>query len=466
MIDKTGYNESTTINEERQECERRIFTYFEENPRYFTESIGKIKSEYFSTYGPVFKLFQLYYSKYQGIITPQMVETYRKTYQIDDDTYVKYRTLEDCKEETKLHVNFNEAEFNALINELNLYYRQEKMIGIAQVILDNNPMKSSDEKMTKLEEYVQTQLTDISADNSEIRKAGLLSDSAEEQAKLYLKIKNNPELQKFIPSGFDCIDKTAGGFRPSEMICVTGRKGAGKSVCLLNMAHAAWKNKYNVLLFTLEVPKEDYERRFAACAANINSNNLKRGQLEEWEEKRFRDYLKGLKQKKSPDGNDTGELFIVDVPSKCSPAFIESTLVKEQQRLGIKFDVIVVDYLGIMIPNVELKERRLNMGQIALDLKRIARKYNCVMITAAQMNRRGQDDLKGKDGQSDSNQIADSDQIADHVDMGFAIYSMNDEQGFLDSWKTRDMPPFKMLFMKHFAQMRIDPCKTDNLAWN
>ena len=466
MIDKTGFNESTTITEERQECEKKIFAYFEKDSRYFTEAIGKIKPEYFFTYGPVFEMYQKYYNTFQGIITPNMIESYRKRYQIDDDTYVKYCTLRDNKEETLLHVNFNDAEFKALISELNLYYRQDKVINIAQTILDNNPMKSSEEKMKKLEDYIQTQLTDISADNSEIRKSGLLSESAEEQAKLYLKIKNNPELQMFIPSGFDCIDKTSGGFRPSEMICVTGRKGAGKSVCLLNMAYAAWKSEYNVLLFTLEVPKEDYERRFAACAANISSNNLKLGTLEEWEEKRFKDYLKGLKNKKSPDGKNTGELFIVDVPSKCSPAFIESTLVKEQQRLGIKFDVVVVDYLGIMIPNVELKERRLNMGQIALDLKRLARKYNCVVLTAAQMNRRGQDDIKSKDGQSDSNQIADSDQIADHVDLGFAIYSMNDEQGYLDSWKTRDMPPFKMLFMKHFAQMRIDPCKTDSLAWN
>ena len=34
LIDKTGFNESTTITEERQECEKKIFAYFENLVRY------------------------------------------------------------------------------------------------------------------------------------------------------------------------------------------------------------------------------------------------------------------------------------------------------------------------------------------------------------------------------------------------------------------------------------------------
>ena len=60
----------------------------------------------------------------------------------------------------------------------------------------------------------------------------------------------NPNMIKYIKSGFASID-AEGGFRTSELVYVIGRKGDGKSVLLLNLAHNMWKDGHNVILFSI-----------------------------------------------------------------------------------------------------------------------------------------------------------------------------------------------------------------------
>ena len=49
------------------------------------------------------------------------------------------------------------------------------------------------------------------------------------------------------------------------------------------------------LLFSLEISKEDYERRFDSRAAMVSSNGLKRGTLTEQEEVLYEKYLSNIK---------------------------------------------------------------------------------------------------------------------------------------------------------------------------
>jgi replicative DNA helicase len=231
-------------------------------------------------------------------------------------------------------------------------------------------------------------------------------------SKLYLL--NNPESVVYIPTGFKKIDNEEGGFRYGELVYIIGRKGDGKSVLMLNLAHNAWAQGKNVILFSLEISKEDYERRFDARAAGISSNGLKRGTLNEIEEALYNKYLEGLKNGTTPDGKKSGVFYIVDVPLKCSPAFIESKADTIEQQMGIKFDMIFVDYAGIMVPNVPVAEKRHEQGQIALDLKRLARSKECVVVSAAQMTRKGKEDSSSKNGKVGTEHVAESDQISDH----------------------------------------------------
>jgi replicative DNA helicase len=451
------------VIELRINVEKKFLTYLLKDTHYIALSIGNVKPEYFHTYYKVYDMILDYYDKYQGIITIEQAKMYFQTYKIDNDTFTLFQAL--INELPGITIENNDADFKAIIDELMEFFKKTKLVQMAEKIVDMNPFQCSSHKMEELEKFVNNEVLTMTADNSAVRKSGTLKDSIKEQKDRYLKVKNNPESVTYIPTGFPAIDDIAGGFRYSELIYIIGRKGDGKSVLMLNMAVNMWKAGKNVLLFSLEMDKEDYERRFAAKAAGISSNGIKRGMLEEWEEARFRKYLVNISKDLTPEGNQAGTFYTVDVPSKCSPAFVDSTIDITQKKLGIKFDVVFVDYAGIMVPNIFVPETRHQQGQIALDLKRIARNRSCVVVSAAQMNRKGKNDTNDKNGRADTDHIAESDQVADHIDMGIAIRSVSDTQGVIESFKTRDCPSFQFNFIKEYNMMNIRACANHEGEW-
>ena len=322
-----------------------------------------------------------------------------------------------------------------------------------------------------MEKVVKKEVVSITSRTGEVRKEGTILDSASSRLENYFNVKNNPQMLKAVPTGFKKIDEGNGGFRAGELIYVIGRKGDGKSVALLNFAHNAWLRGHNVIIFTLEISKEDYERRFDSRAAGVSSNGLKMGNLIEKEEVIYKRYIENLREgnvSKSFDENmvpidfyKVGTIYIVDCPSGCTPAFIESKLDSVEQLLGIKFDVVVTDYAGIMKPNISVAEKRHEQGSIALDQKRIARERDCIVISAAQMTREG-----GKSKEADTSHVAESDQISDHIDWGIAVRSVSETSGKMESFKTRDSAPFSFHFAKMYSQMKIVELEDNMAAWD
>jgi replicative DNA helicase len=230
---------------------------------------------------------------------------------------------------------------------------------------------------------------------------------------------------------------------------------------MLNLAHNMWKKGLNVILFSLEVPQEAYERRFDARAAGVSSNGLKFGKLSDEEEEIYNDYLQKLSEGLSIDGDKVGAMYIIDVPSMCTPSFLSEKVKEVELKLGITFQVVISDYAGIMQPDMKFGELRLDQAEIALELKQYARTTDKVVITAAQMNRIGKNQKK-----TETDAIAESDAIADHIDWGIAIRKVSDDVGIMESFKTRDAAPFEFHFNRKFSKMLIEELDDDIQQWD
>ena len=445
------------VGELKQEIEKKILKYLFSNIHYLALADSVLKKEYFDHYKNVYRMMMVYYHRSNGIITNEIVKVYLSTNKIDSEDYTVYQSL--LNELDDIKINNDESEFRSFVDSLIEEYKKMEYMQLATKIVDMDPLHNNLKNLKELEIYVTKKVTEITTDNSVVRASGSLRESVKEQIERYTELKNNPNTIQYIPTGFPKIDDAEGGFRYSELVYIIGRKGAGKSVLMLNLAHNAWVAGKNVLLFSLEISKEDYERRLAACACNIRSNGLKRGTLAPDEEGRFKIYLKNLAKGLSIEGEPTGEMVIVDVPAQCKPSFIEATLLAEQRKRNIKFDVVIVDYAGIMQPDIAVPEKRHQQGQIALDFKNMARKYNCVFISAAQMSRQGRNDTNQKGGHADTAHIAESDQVADHIDWGIAVRVENQDSkyGILESFKTRDAEPFSFSFLRAYDKMRMEP---------
>lgn len=425
--------------------QKKFLAYLFSERKFIASSFGRIKKHHLPDYHFLYTLLTGYYQRHKDIITDDVVDIMFTKKNLDANTIVSYKsTIGELRGMLVVNDKFqgNDAEFNALIEELEEIQERKDFVKIAEQIIETNPLDCSTEKLVEMKLAVKQGVTEITARTGETRKEGTIRDSAKDRLAAYKKVKENPESIKAVPTGFSQIDDMNGGFRAGELVYVIGRKGDGKSVALLNFGHNAWTAGYNVIIFTLEISKEDYERRFDARAAGISSNGLKMGKLEDVEEQIYEKYLERLgrgkvevlnKESGQQELASCGTMYIVDCPSGCTPAFVESKLDTVEQLLGIKFDVVITDYSGIMKPNVAVGEKRHEQGAIALDQKRIARERDCVVVSAAQMSRGG-----AKEKEATTEHVAESDQVSDHIDWGIYVRSISETTGVMGSFKTRD----------------------------
>lgn len=440
---------ASTINDSLIELEKKFFSYLFYDKKYIVASLSKIDKEQLPEYGKVYALIKFYFNKYKDIITDDVIEFQFKKKNIDQEVIMKYKTMIS---EVRAYTNFSDGEFASICEELIEQYQRRECIKMAEKIINTNPNSCNTNEFEEMKLKLKDSMTKINKDNSLTRKEGSVRDSVKERMEYYKRIKEHPEELNFITSGFRHIDELNGGVKPGELILITGRKGDGKSVCLLNMGTKMWEAGKNVIIFSLEIPKEDYERRFDALEAEVPSNGLKRGMLTEEEEKRYFNFLKNQSQGLTAKGDKSGTLYIVDHAPGMTTAFMESKIEEIETKLNLKFDVVITDYLGIMRDNLGATEKRHIFGNISLDLKTLAREKQCVVITAAQKNRSS---VQNGNKTADTTGIAESDTVADNIDWGIDIMSMSEDYGKIESFKTRDGQPFKFSFMKQYNMFKI-----------
>jgi len=446
-----------SLNERTIDIEKQFLSYLFFNKKYISLSREVIKEQYLPNYNNIYHMIITYYDRFKDVITNKMIEHYFTHKKLDENTIASYKILIS---EIKSNMEYKESEFEAIQDQLIECFKRKKILNISERILKINPIDCDDNNFKELEDNIKHDLTDITNLHNSSINEGSVNQDAKDRLLKYNRIKSGEEVLNLTPSGFKHIDENIGGFAPGELIYIIGRKGAGKSVLMLNLAYNFWKQKKNIIIYSLEMDKESYQRRFDALAANVNSTNLKLGTLTDVEEKLYTQYIEQLSINKY-DGKDIGFVYIVDTPPGITTNFIESQTEKVEQKLGVNFDVIISDYAGIMRPNVFTPEKRLQQSDIALDLKTYARKKKSIVISAAQENRKGSEE---KD--ANSNMVAESDGVSDHIDYGIRIRYLSDDNGEIQSFKTRDSDSFRFSFERQFSKFKIAELQGDIDNWD
>lgn len=252
---------------------------------------------------------------------------------------------------------------------------------------------------------------------------------------------HNKELKRGILTGYSYIDHITNGFSPGELIMICGETGAGKSVLLNNLAiqmymgtntvfSRTFKPAANILYFSLEMPLNMCARRTLARMAdcpvyNIRDAKLNKIQMESI--KRVTDFVDIY-----PYNFD-----IVDMPRGVSVKTLEERFNNALDKY--KPDVICVDYLGLL-DNVSSQDDWLSLGNLAGQLHELARTYNIVVMSAAQLNR--PNPPKSKNGAKTSNEnndenvgthrVARSYGMLSHCNFVLQIQTRSDETSYSD----------------------------------
>jgi replicative DNA helicase len=183
------------------------------------------------------------------------------------------------------------------------------------------------------------------------------------------------EIRNPFTTGWDEIDNiTKGGFGKGELVVYIAPTGVGKSFILAHHAVCGAKNGKNVVYYTLELSESDVALRCDAGISGISLDELEVKKTEVYQ--KIRDI--------------PGKIIIKQYPTNsASTGTIEAHLDKLKLVENFIPNIILVDYGDLLKGSAEPEAYRLGLQKIFENLRAIAIKYECTVITATQTNRTG-----------------------------------------------------------------------------
>ncbi|MFN2187668.1 MAG: replicative DNA helicase, partial [Candidatus Promineifilaceae bacterium] len=179
-----------------------------------------------------------------------------------------------------------------------------------------------------------------------------------------------------VPTSYTDLDRLLGGLNKSDLIIIAARPGMGKTALQLGIGQAAAR-RYGkrVAMFSLEMSAEQLVQRMVAAETRIDSQRLRRGDLEEHEWPIFYEAIGRLSET---------HIFIDDTPS-ISPLQLRTKCRRLYSEHGI--DLIMVDYLQLMQADRPYGNRVQEISEISRGLKAIARELDVPLIANSQLSR-------------------------------------------------------------------------------
>jgi replicative DNA helicase len=194
---------------------------------------------------------------------------------------------------------------------------------------------------------------------------------------LDLETRSNEGLLAGIPSGFFDLDSLTQGFQKSDLIIIAGRPSMGKTAFALNIARNVTDlQNYPVVIFSLEMSRNQIIYRFLSNECGITNSKLRSGNINSNEWKSLSRAISSLS-----DLN----LFIDD-KSDITIAEIRAKLTTLRSRFS-KIGLVIIDYLQL-ISDPQFKDSRVNeLSRITRNLKLLAKEFNIPIIVLSQLSR-------------------------------------------------------------------------------
>ena len=180
-----------------------------------------------------------------------------------------------------------------------------------------------------------------------------------------------------ITTGFIDLDNKTAGLHNSDLIIIAARPAMGKSAFAINIAtNAAVKANVPVVIFNLEMSKEQVGNRILCSEAMVDSNKIRTGQIEDEDWMKLATTLGELSE--APIYiDDTPGISIMEIRAKCRKLKIE-------KNIGL----IVIDYLQLIQGTGKKNaSREQELSEISRSLKILAKELDVPVIALSQLSR-------------------------------------------------------------------------------
>ena len=188
-----------------------------------------------------------------------------------------------------------------------------------------------------------------------------------------------------ISTGWPGVDKKLyGGFNRGELNIWCAASGGGKSLFLANLGVNWALAGLNVLYLTFELSENLVAMRMDSMLTGVTTREI------------FKE-LDNVEMKVKVMGKKSGNIQIKYMPSGKNANDIRAYLKEYQVRKGHKPDIILIDYLDLMMPmsvKVSPSDLFVKDKYVSEELRNLAMETQAVVCTASQLNRSAVEEIE------------------------------------------------------------------------
>jgi archaellum biogenesis ATPase FlaH len=188
-----------------------------------------------------------------------------------------------------------------------------------------------------------------------------------------------------VSTGWPTMDKKLyGGFNRGELNIFCAGSGGGKSLFLANLGVNWALAGLNVLYLTFELSEGLVSMRLDSMTTGIATREI------------FKN-IDDVELKVKMVGKRAGNLQVKYMPSGKNCNDIRAYLKEYQVKKGVKPDVLLIDYLDLMMPlsvKVSPSDLFVKDKYVSEEIRNLAMETQCVTVTASQLNRSAVEEIE------------------------------------------------------------------------
>ncbi len=253
-----------------------------------------------------------------------------------------------------------------------------------------------------------------------------------------------------LSTGFDILDYYLCGLQPSEMVVLAARPSVGKTAFALNIAHhAALTDKKGVLIFSLEMSKEQLIQRLICMVGKVDGQMMRKTYLAK---KVLPDIVEaGGQLMNAPIYiDDTPNINIMELRSKARRHLLQHPDVQ----------LIIIDYLQLMSVPYRGENRQVEIAEISRQVKGLARELGVPILALCQLSR----EAERESAEPRLAHLRESGAIEQDADVVLMLYQDKKEEKEVE--KTKHKPKDSITTYLKIAKQRNGPTGIIKLAFH
>jgi archaellum biogenesis ATPase FlaH len=181
-----------------------------------------------------------------------------------------------------------------------------------------------------------------------------------------------------VSTGWKSVDdKLFGGMNRGELNIFAAGSGGGKSLFLANLGCNWALQGLNVLYVTFELSEELVSMRVDSMLTGIGTREIFKS-------------IDDVEMKVKVIGKKSGRFQVKYMPSGKTTNDVRAYMKEYEIKMGHKIDVLLIDYLDLLMPiskRISAENLFIKDKFVSEELRNLAMEKQCVMVTAAQLNR-------------------------------------------------------------------------------